>query len=161
MLQSDQRTEPRTPPRQLLVYRFPPDSSFQGQLVGALERMESGGAMRILDALFVGRDRTSGELIAASMTAEGAGGLIGRLLSFRMEANARTNATRRALDGAAGALIQAHAAGMEPGEAAIAILVEHSWAQVLGDAIERLGGTESVNTLVADDRLTEAWAPPD
>ena len=36
------------PPVQLLVYSFGPDASFEGQLVGALERIEVGGAMRIL-----------------------------------------------------------------------------------------------------------------
>ena len=43
-------------PRQLLAYTFPPGSAFEGQLVGALERIESGGAMRVLDALFVARE---------------------------------------------------------------------------------------------------------
>jgi hypothetical protein len=41
------------PARQPLVYRFGPGAAFGGQLVGALERMESGGTLRILDALFV------------------------------------------------------------------------------------------------------------
>ena len=39
-------------PKQLLLYRFDADAKFEGRLVGALERMESGGALRILEALF-------------------------------------------------------------------------------------------------------------
>ena len=35
--------------------------SLRGQLVGALERIESGGAMRVLDALFVACEPESGE----------------------------------------------------------------------------------------------------
>jgi hypothetical protein len=42
--------------RQLLTYRFGSDSKFEGQLVGALERIESGGAMRVRDGLFVARE---------------------------------------------------------------------------------------------------------
>jgi hypothetical protein len=33
-----------TPPAQLLVCAFGPEARFEGQLVGALERLESGGA---------------------------------------------------------------------------------------------------------------------
>ena len=44
------------PTRQLLVYTFGPGAGFEGQLVGALERIESGGAIRVLDALFVTRE---------------------------------------------------------------------------------------------------------
>src|SRR5690242_9899648 len=89
-------------PRQLLAYSFPPRSQFEGQLVGALQRIESGGALRILDALFVGREADSGELIAVSLSADGAAGLTGRLLSFRLEPSARAKATERALEGSAG-----------------------------------------------------------
>src|SRR4051812_30216328 len=38
----------QAPTSQLLVYRFGPDAEFEGRLVGALERIESGGAMRVL-----------------------------------------------------------------------------------------------------------------
>ena len=55
--------------RQLLAYTFGSDSRFEGQLVGALERIESDGAMRVLDALFVVREPDSGELSAFSLAA--------------------------------------------------------------------------------------------
>ncbi len=38
---------------QLLMFRFGPTPGSRGGLVGALERMEAGGALRILEALFV------------------------------------------------------------------------------------------------------------
>lgn len=63
---------------QLLLYRFGPDAGFEGQLVGALERLESGGALRILDVLFVRRDRESGEVAAIDLHGGGAGGWWGR-----------------------------------------------------------------------------------
>lgn len=42
-----------TPQVQLLVYAFGPEGAYEGRLVGALERLESGGALRVLDAVFV------------------------------------------------------------------------------------------------------------
>jgi hypothetical protein len=36
------------PSAQLLLYRFGPDAEFEGQLVGALQRIENGGTLRAL-----------------------------------------------------------------------------------------------------------------
>jgi hypothetical protein len=141
--------------RQLLAYTFPPGSRFEGHLVGALERIESGGAMRILDALFVGRDEPSGELVAVSMSTDGAAGMVGRLIGFRLDPAARKSATTRALDGPAAELVQTIAAQLAPGEARAAILVEHAWEGVLSDAIGRLGGTEAAAEFVQAGGLTE------
>jgi hypothetical protein len=44
------------PSTQLLIFGFGLDGNFESQLVGALERIESGGATAHPDALFVGRD---------------------------------------------------------------------------------------------------------
>jgi hypothetical protein len=134
--------------RQLLVYTFAPGSSFEGQLVGALERIESGGAMRILDVLFVGRDAASGELVAVSMSTDGAAGMVGRLVSFRLERGARERATARVLESPAAGLAQSLAAQLEPGGAVAAILVEHAWEQLLAEAIARLGGAQALNDQV-------------
>jgi hypothetical protein len=68
-------TEPTT---QLLVYRFGPGARFEGQLLGALERMESGGTIRILDAFFVTRDADSGEPAAINRRGDGVGGIVAR-----------------------------------------------------------------------------------
>ncbi len=141
-------------PRQLLAYSFPPGSQFEGQLVGALQRIESGGALRILDALFVGREADSGELIAVSLSADGAAGLTGRLLSFRLEPSARVKATERALEGSAGPLVRELAEPLEPGAAVAAVLVEHVWASVLGEATARIGGTRHVSEFV---EVTQIW----
>jgi hypothetical protein len=145
-----------TPSRQLLVYRFPPGSSFQGQLVGALERIESGGSMRILDAMFVGREDPSGDVFAVTMSSDSSAGMISKLLSFRLDSKARVDATTRAIDGPTGPLVQSLASSLEPGAAVTAVLVEHAWEQFLGDAIERLGGAEVDNRRVDDDRIGEA-----
>ncbi len=141
--------------RQLLTYTFPPGSEFQGGLVGALERVESGGAMRILDALFVARQPESGELVAISMSSDSSAGMIGRLLSLRLEESARRAATERALTGRSGDLIRSLADGLEPGAAVAAVLVEHAWALTLEDTIRRMGGTGNVSQFVEAGELTE------
>ena len=41
---------------QLRIYRFDPGAAFEGQVLGAIERMQIGGDAKLLDALFVGRD---------------------------------------------------------------------------------------------------------
>ncbi len=143
--------------RQLLAYTFPPGSRFEGQLVGALERIESGGTMRVLDALFVARDADSGELVAVSMTSDGTAGMIGRLLSFRLDDHARQTATARALDGPAGPVVRSLAEKLEPGEAIASMLVEHSWAVMLGETVGRLGGTELVSEFVEPGETDNAW----
>ena len=72
----------KLPSRQLLVFGFGASSAFEGQLVGALERLESGGAVRILDVLFVAADEASGDPVAINLRG-GTGGLTAKLLDFR------------------------------------------------------------------------------
>ncbi|MGO9823100.1 MAG: hypothetical protein ACLPTJ_20920 [Solirubrobacteraceae bacterium] len=143
--------------RQLLAYRFPPGSRFEGQLVGALERIESGGTMRILDALFVGRDADSGEVVAVSMSSDGTAGMIGSLLSFRLDDHARQTATDRALEGPAGTVVRAVVETLAPGEALASVLVEHTWAVTLREAIDRLGGSQLLSESGEADEVDNAW----
>src|SRR4051794_26432541 len=82
---------------QLLVYRFGSDAAFEGRLVGALERIEAGAAVKIVDALFVASDPESGELVAIDLGSNGAGGIVAPLLRFRLEPGLRRRATERAL----------------------------------------------------------------
>jgi len=82
---------------QLLVYAFAPDADFEGQFVGALERIESGGTLRVLDVLLVAREADTGELVAIGMGGTGAGGMVAPLVGFRLDVAERRRATRRAL----------------------------------------------------------------
>jgi hypothetical protein len=131
---------------QLLLYHFGPDARFEGQLVGALERMEAGGAVRILEAVFVARDPDSGEIAAINRKGDGAGGIVAPLLDFRLDPGARRRATRRALDdstpGIPSESLRDLFESLPPGSAVAAVLVEHVWAKGLAEAVERVGGTE-------------------
>jgi hypothetical protein len=140
--------------RQLLAYRFGSDSQFEGQLVGALERAESGGAIRVVEGLFVQRQPESGELTAVSLSG-GTGGMISKLLGFRLDERERIATTKRALDGEAGDVIRTVGDSLEPGSAVAAVLVEHVWAGVLGDAVTRVGGAEVANDFVEASGIHE------
>ncbi len=120
------------PPAHLLVYAFPSGATFEGGLVGALERLESGGALRILGALFVQRDADSEEIAAIDLRGRGAGSAVAPLLGFRLDPAERRKATKRALaddsGGLPGATVRELAQTLAPGAAVAAVLVEHVWA---------------------------------
>ncbi len=146
------------PPRQLLAFGFDADAAFEGQLVGALERLESGGSLRILDVLFVAADETTGDLIAVDLQG-GSGGLTAKLLDFRLDPAARRRAAARALDDDAGdgmaAVLRELGASLQPGAAVAAVLVEHVWSRALDDAVSRVGGTTLASEFVDASKLSE------
>ncbi len=141
--------------KQLLAFRFGSDSRFEGQLVGALERVESGGAIRVLDALFIAREPETGELTAFSMGGKRSGALTSQMLDFRLDQGARAAATKRALEGEDGEAVKSLADGLQPGEAVAAVIVEHVWSGALADAVSRVGGTGVVSEIVQATRVTE------
>jgi hypothetical protein len=142
---------------QLLVYGFGPGADFEGRLVGALERIESGGALRILEALFVASDPETGELVAVDLQGD-SGGIVAPLLSFRLEPAKRRRATERALSsdrGVPSETLRELEEALEPGTAMVAVLVEHKWARALEDAVSRTGGTPLTNAFVETTELAE------
>jgi hypothetical protein len=143
------------PSTQLLLYRFGPDAEFEGRLVGALERIESGGGLRVLDAIFIRSDGETGELEAIAVHGDGAGRIVAPLLDFRLDPARRRRSTERALSGDRAAAVQKLAAGLAKGEAIAAVLVEHVWAIALEDAVARSGGTPVASEFVAASELAE------
>jgi hypothetical protein len=140
---------------QLLIYRFAGGGQFEGQLLGALERLEAGGSLRVLDTLFVGKDAVTGELAAIELRRVGAGGIVAPLVSFRLDEGERRRATERALAGDSAGLIGSLAGTLAPGEAVAAVLVAHVWADVLDDAVARMGGAPQASELVSAVTLAE------
>ena len=148
---------PPLPSTQILVYGFGPGADFEGRLVGALERIESGGALRILEALFVASDPETGELVAVDLQGD-SGGIVAPLLGFRLEPAKRRRATERALSsdrGVPGETLRELEEALEPGTALVAVLVEHKWARALEDAVSRTGGTPLTNAFVETTELAE------
>jgi hypothetical protein len=146
------------PSRQVLVFGFSADAAFEGQLVGALERLESGGAVRILDVLFVAADKATGELLAIDLHG-GTGGLIAKLLDFRLDPAARRRAAARALDDDASEgmakVLRDLGGSLEPGAAVAAVLIEHVWSRALEDAVSRVGGRALASEFVEAANLSE------
>jgi hypothetical protein len=145
---------------QLFVYSFGPGAEFEGRLVGALERLESGGALRVLDTLFLQRDGETGELSAIGARGDGAGRIVAPLLNFRLAQAERRRATERALrdgtTGMPGAAVEQLGSTLDPGCAIAAVLVEHVWAEALEDAVSRTGGTLLTGEFVDATALTPA-----
>jgi hypothetical protein len=141
--------------RQILAFKFGRDSTFEGQLVGALERMETGGTVRVLDGLFVATEPESGELEAISLADSPPSRMVSRILGFRLDPAERKTATQRALAGPAGDTVRALGAVMAPGTAIAAVLIEHAWAAALTDAVARVGGTEVLSEFVGAGSVAE------
>ena len=145
--------------RRLLVFTFGSDVRFEGQLVGALERIEIGDAMRVLDGLFVAREPETGELSAICLSDLPPSRRTSRLLDFRLGDRTRGTATQQALDGAAGEAVRSLEARLQAGAAIAAVLVEHKREVVedeaLTGAVARLGGTEIADDLVDERRIAD------
>jgi hypothetical protein len=146
-------------PVQLLVYRFGPDAAFDGWLVGALERLEAGGSVRVLDALFVRTDGETGEPAVLDASGEGIGSMLVSLIDFRLDPDERRHMTERALGAdATGVALDEVVSALEPGGAVAAVLVEHVWARTLDDAVARSGGTTLVSKFVDATALADVSA---
>jgi hypothetical protein len=143
---------------QLLVYGFGREADMEGQLVGALERIESDGGGRIVDALFLRSKLATGELSVFALRGGAVGKLVVPALDFRLDAGRRRRTTERVLrDGTAGMTgqeVKAIADGLEPGSAIAAVLLQHASAELLDDAVSRLGGAPLANRLVDANALT-------
>jgi hypothetical protein len=147
------------PATQLVVYGFGPDADFEGRLVGALERIESGGTLKILDAIFVASDLETGELVAIDLRGDSSAGKVASLIRFRLEPAERRRATERALSPHGSGLpekaLRELGEALPPGECIVALLVEHDWAHTLNDAVSRTGGTALGHGFVEATGLAE------
>jgi hypothetical protein len=140
------------PTTQLLVFRFARGASFEGELIGALDRIEADLAVRIVDVLFVRRDDETGEMQAFSRQAETAAGP-GGAIEFRLDPAARRRSSERAFEATPG--LEQLARMLEPGGAVAAVLVEHRWAAPLVDAAGRAGGEAALVEFVEAERLAD------
>jgi hypothetical protein len=137
-------------PTQLLVFEFGPEAVYEGHLVGALERIETGTALGIQAIVFARREPDSGELVALERRGSAAALATGPLLDFRLDPAARGRETARALSSPVGETVRTLGERLAPGFAVAAILVEHRWAQVLADAARRTGGELRADPLIVD-----------
>ena len=105
--------------------------------------------------MFVGRDAETGELAALDLRSRGAGSLVSPLVGFRLDRRERARTTERALEAEGGDSIRALGAALAPGSAIAAVLVEHTWARALADAISQTGGTPVSTGFVEAETLSD------
>jgi hypothetical protein len=142
---------------QLLSFQLPPGAPLEGQLLGAIERAESGGTLRIVEVLFVGTDLESGELVALAARGRGQGGLVSTITGFRLDPAERRNATEKALRAFGDAdTLRRIAAALPQGGALATMLVEHAWATAVDDAVARSGGRTVLTEFVDEPGLSAA-----
>jgi hypothetical protein len=142
-----------TGPARLRVYRFGRGASFEGEIVGALERIDLGGGTDVLDALFVTRDESSRAVDAVTLGVAAGDDRYVSLVDFRLDAGRRRALTERTLADhpEAGAI----GAALEPGAAILAVLVGGDAPTVLDDAVARAGGRLVADEPVDADRLEQ------
>jgi hypothetical protein len=146
---------------QLRAYRFGTWSSYGGDLVAALERMQLTGEGKLLDALFVRRDADSGELEAIDRRSGRADSSFSVMLDFRLDQARRRATTERTLsdpEGVPPALIEAIGDTLEAGGAVLAILYAGGEGSVLDEAVERVGGRPIVREEVEAGALADVDA---
>jgi len=120
--------------------------------------MESGGALRIAEVLFVGRDPESAEIVAVSAHGRQQGSLVASVLGFRLEPAERRRATERARrafqqeDGRD--QLDELAKDLPAGGAIAAVLIEHRWAHGLNAAVGEMGGRDLLGEFVDATELS-------
>ncbi|MBV9173847.1 MAG: DUF1269 domain-containing protein, partial [Chloroflexi bacterium] len=139
----DTETQALVGPIQLVVVGFPPDAQFRGEIIRALSDVRGRGVVRLIDALFVRKDakgNVSAMMRDSDLTPEQRGavgsavaGLLG--LAADGEESAEQSALEAALaDNAFGlgiADLQNVKGRIQPGAAALLLLIEHQWATEL------------------------------
>src|SRR3954462_2770362 len=119
-------------PAQLLIYGFEPGAEFEGRMVGAIERIESGGTLRVLDVVFVMRDPETAELVAIEQHGRGQGSLVAPLLGFRLDQGEGGRQTEKAPRADANSGVRRPLGdSIEPGPSVSAGLVEQVWVRAL------------------------------
>jgi Family of unknown function (DUF6325) len=101
-------------PVQFIAVGFGPDAEYEGRILAELEKLENSGMLHVRDLLFVLRDE-SGELVTRP-------GVPGRPTIVSQED------------------VDEVASGLAPGQAAGLVLIEHSWARDLEEAVADTGG---------------------
>lgn len=154
-------------PVQLLAIGFNPDAKFEGKIIKELERLEKIKTIRLLDLLFIKKDRKTNNLLALSIQQEKLGAIIGALMGFDFEEDKKM-AKRKSKDelddsennafGLSTRQIQEIGESLEPGMAAAVVLIEHVWARDLKQAIRDTGGVPIAEGFLTPEAIAEVSA---
>lgn len=153
-------------PVQFLAIGFVPEAKFEGKILKELERLDRIKTIRILDLLFVKKDKKTNDLIALSYQGEKMGAIVGALMGFDFEgeqkkkkANNKTKASEIDSENNAFGLsaqqIEQVGASLAPGMAAGLLLIEHVWARDLKEAIRGTGGIPLAEGFLTPEAIAE------
>jgi DNA-binding CsgD family transcriptional regulator len=127
-------------PLQIIAVSLGPGVGLQGRVLAEVDRLQGRGVLRLLDLLFVAKNEDG----TIQRLAVGGDDDFGALLSRIVPLDGAGLAESAADDGSPGfdpADARALADSLPPGTALAFLLIEHSWAQPLFDAITETGGT--------------------
>jgi hypothetical protein len=131
-------------PVQMMVLTFGPDADFEGRIIDELTRLQGERTIRVLDLLFMLKDRDSGELVTVDHKGEELGTIVAAILGVDGPQADRQVADEGAGPSAFGLTqqeIREVAESLEPGHSVGFVMIEHVWARDLKRAIRDAGGT--------------------
>jgi hypothetical protein len=134
-----------TGPVELLAVSFGERARFEGRIAEEIEKLEDAGLVRVVDFLFLKRERDSGALVRVDY--DGDEGLVARVLDTDDVGGGPSGHHLRAED------IRAIAAAIEPGASVAFIAFEHLWSRGLHESIAEVGGEPFVDGFVTNDAL--------
>jgi uncharacterized membrane protein len=154
-------------PIQLVVIGFPRDAQFRGEIIRALSELRGRGVVRLIDALFVRKDdqgRISATMRESDVTLgqrETLGAVVGGLMGYiaggeEVAIQAADETARAIAEGAFGlglGDLQNIKDKIGPGQAALLLLVEHTWATALKGAVRGAGGVPLLQGFLTPEAL--------
>jgi uncharacterized membrane protein len=170
-LRSRKEDEMSFGPMQLVVIGFGSNDRFSGEIIEELDWVRDTRQIRLIDALFVARS-DAGELLAVAesdLTIDESlefGAVVGALLGFGMAGDdgAEAGAVAGALSiaennyGVGIDMLETLASDIPPGTSALLLLIEHTWAIGLRDAVRNAGGIVLSQAMLTPEALMLAGA---
>ena len=126
-------------PLQVIAVSFGPGADFQGRVLAEVDRLQGRGVLRLLDMLFVDKNEDGTLERVAGAGDDDFGALLSSLVLPEGSGLAEP-AGGTAVPGFDPAEAFALATSLPPGTGLAFLLIEHSWAQPLFDAIDETGG---------------------
>jgi hypothetical protein len=137
-----------TGPVELLAVSFGERTTFEGRIADEIDKLEQAGLIRVLDFLFMKRDRDTGALIRLDYDGHG---LMARVLDGQDGSGGQGPAHQLSAED-----VRAVAEGIDPGASVAFIAFEHVWSHGLRAAIAEVGGEPFVDGFVTPDTLAGA-----